>query len=112
MSNTHETCRHKVYRLDCVEFDALIQRARDRCEICGTTGPATKSGKLYIDHDPYLGNWAVRGLLCNSCNNRLEVNNVFRPEAALYLARAWRTESDQPRFPAPRKRGPRPSAKD
>lgn len=96
-SRTHETCRHEFYMLDCAEFERLIQRADDRCEICRISGAATKHGKLHIDHDSQLGDWAVRGLLCSQCNTRLAVDVVFSPEARAYLATPWRTIADRER---------------
>ncbi|CAM3456748.1 endonuclease domain-containing protein [Stackebrandtia soli] len=97
VSHTHETCRHEFYSMSCDEFEQLIQRANDRCEICSVPSHATKHGKLHIDHDARLGNWAVRGLLCSRCNTLLANGTVFRPEAERYLGNVWRTESSHDR---------------
>lgn len=65
----HAFClTHRQYRLNCADFEELIARATGRCEICGLPAERNHRGKLAIDHDHLLGRWAVRGLLCLSCN--------------------------------------------
>jgi hypothetical protein len=46
-------------------------------------------GVLHIDHDKALGYWAVRGLLCPSCNSRLDQGGLIGPEVDRYLANPW-----------------------
>jgi hypothetical protein len=66
---THASCQHQAYRLTCGDYDALVKRAGNKCEICRTPGIETRRGILCIDHDPRYGYFAVRGLLCDSCNH-------------------------------------------
>lgn len=80
-------CRHRSYWLSCEDFDRLRARALDRCEICGTRGSDTGHGELHIDHDPALGDWAVRGLLCSRCNTSL--HRLDSDAARAYLANPW-----------------------
>lgn len=86
----HDTCHHLHYLLSCDQFEALIAEAGNACQVCGLPGAENSQGKLFIDH---VGgwNWAVRGLLCNSCNTTLgKDNEVPRNESfARYLANPW-----------------------
>ncbi len=82
-------CRHRTYKLDCADFEALWQRAGGVCEICGRDGSETGRGILVIDHDPAVGQAAVRGLLCNRCNGRLHEGEMAGPARDRYLANAW-----------------------
>lgn len=56
---------------------------------------ANTPGALYIDHDVYAGYNAVRGLLCNRCNTRLDDPRQwpwpreYAYSAAHYLLNAW-----------------------
>jgi len=82
-------CAHRTYKLTCLEFDDLENRARGRCERCGTTG-----GQLVIDHDHARGVDAVRGLLCHGCNQHLRRvdNGRIQPDEQTrhYLSRPFR----------------------
>jgi hypothetical protein len=81
-------CSHRVYQLDCVDYDRLVDHADGRCQICSAAPEQTKHGFLVIDHDDAVGQWAVRGLLCSNCNSALPMGSA--PEwAADYLARPW-----------------------
>lgn len=84
----HETCRHKAYALTCKQYEALIARCGNRCEICRQPGGDTPRTKLHIDHDCRLGMWAVRGLLCAYCNSHPYVPEVAGRLPA-YVARSW-----------------------
>jgi hypothetical protein len=91
-----KVCHHwAVYRLRCEEYDGLLWRAQDHCEICRRPAGELYNGKLHIDHDSRLGTaWDhVRGLLCAKCNSNLRyVDNGFReptPEQRRYLDDAW-----------------------
>lgn len=86
------TCRHKDYAMTCEQFDGLLERSGQRCEICRRPGIETSHRQLYIDHDAMRGLWAVRGLLCGRCNSLLEHENEFVPAARSYLERAWYRE--------------------
>jgi hypothetical protein len=81
-------CSHRVYQLECDDYDRLVARAGGKCQICGTAPEQTKHGFLVIDHDDAVGQWAVRGLLCSTCNSALPMGSA--PEwAADYLANPW-----------------------
>jgi hypothetical protein len=91
----HETCLHRSYRLTCKEYEYLLRRSSGCCETCGLPGPENYHrprydhiGKLYIDHQPGLGMWAVRGLLCRDCNSRIRFP-WFGVRGERYLADAW-----------------------
>lgn len=90
ITNLHSTCQHKRYRMLCDEFDLLILRSGGRCEICDIPGEDSPYGRLFIDHDAWLGWWAVRGLLCGTCNSK--TGRGWRaPAVDRYLAQPWRT---------------------
>ncbi len=56
-------------------------------------GEETKSGFLCIDHDEMKGRWAVRGLLCTTCNTSLGFEYFARYETSQqYLANPFRAE--------------------
>ncbi len=84
----HETCAHRFYRLTCKDYEYLLRRSGGRCETCGLPGPENTTGKLYIDHDSDYGYWAVRGLLCRTCNSTLRYP-WFGERGTRYLANAW-----------------------
>jgi hypothetical protein len=88
----HEKCRHRAYAMTCSEFDELWARAGGRCEICAVLWYDTPHGMLHIDHNPLLGDWAVRGLLCSRCNTQLGTPGRLQGAAVdVYLAMPWRT---------------------
>lgn len=81
-------CGHKIYGLSCQDYDRLIAHARGACQICGTRPEQTGHGFLVVDHDDTVGQWAVRGLLCQDCNSSLPMGPT--PDwAAGYLAQPW-----------------------
>lgn len=90
------TCNHKHYSLTCDDFEILLQRSGQSCEICKTPGVNTGHKKLFIDHDPRQGLWAVRGLLCASCNSKLANESAFSPEAKAYLELPIRKRDAKP----------------
>lgn len=104
---SHPYCSHVNYALSCAEFDGLITLARGCCMICKEFATP-----LCVDHDHGLGRWAVRGLVCRSCNQQLRrVDSGERsPSAAIarYLADPWHLH--QPSTTAKKARV-RPSAK-
>lgn len=69
-----ERQRHvtSTYGLTADEYQALVERADGRCEVCrqapATEGPPTVR-HLHVDHDHATG--VVRGLLCHGCNSAL-----------------------------------------
>lgn len=85
----HENCRHREYRLTCLQYDRLLTRAAGRCEICAKPDHENCFGKLFIDHVTKLGKWAVRGLLCRTCNGNLHYPSRWRPEIDAYHANAF-----------------------
>jgi hypothetical protein len=91
-SADHASCtRHRKYALDCDQFDGLLERSKGRCELCGLEGSASAWGLLHIDHEHQVGRWAVRGLLCDGCNVRLQRGRRLpdTPPLRRYLANAW-----------------------
>lgn len=84
-------CSHRVYALTCDEFEALRERANDRCELCSITAEESSFGVLHIDHEGAWGWLAkVRGLLCGRCNTGLDLPTVVPPERrAAYVANAF-----------------------
>ncbi|MFG3051853.1 endonuclease domain-containing protein [Kitasatospora sp. NPDC048239] len=89
----HSSCYHVGYSLNCNEYDDLRGLAAGRCMMCSEA-----TARLYIDHDHQLGTWAVRGLICHTCNQGLRYVDAGTrhagPEVNEYLARAW--HRDQP----------------
>lgn len=99
-------CSHKRYSLSCDEFEDLLARSDHKCEICRRPGSDTGHGQLFIDHDPRLGLWAVRGLLCASCNSKLANGNAFSEAAEAYLLLPMKQRKSRPR----RTRSPNPKS--
>jgi len=85
---THIVNTHVVHLLTCAEYDDLLATARGCCMLCWRS-----DAPLCIDHDHQLGPWAVRGLLCRSCNSRLIHVDSGAREATVgvaeYLANPW-----------------------
>jgi hypothetical protein len=70
----------------------LIERSGGCCEICGAQSrPEIKGCCLAIDHEHFVGQWAVRGLLCYVCNTALRSNRRIPPDPRIqqYIASAW-----------------------
>lgn len=80
---------HRNYLLDCDGFDALWKHARGKCQICLVPPEHTPHGVLHIDHDPAVGHWGVRGLLCSRCNSTLHLTCLDPKRVAAYLADPW-----------------------
>ncbi|MEV6949934.1 endonuclease domain-containing protein [Streptomyces sp. NPDC051172] len=70
MTRGHTSCySHAKYALTCGEYEVLLLHADGHCTLC-TKQP--RAGRpLNIDHDHALGQWAVRGLVCDRCNQIL-----------------------------------------
>lgn len=84
----HDRCNtHRGYKLSCDQYESLLARCGQRCEICRYVNGAPGRLKMHIDHRG--PRWAVRGLLCNGCNTRLQDANAFSGAAARYLVRPW-----------------------
>lgn len=56
-----------LYGLSWEEFEALLEKQKGVCAICGTT----REGTLGVDHDHKTGK--VRGLLCKLCNRGIGI---------------------------------------
>jgi hypothetical protein len=88
-------CGHRIYQLDCEAYDRLVEHAGNRCQICQAAPDQTKHGFLMVDHDASVGQWAVRGLLCSTCNTGIPAGSS-PAWAADYLASPWwRIELDR-----------------
>ena len=85
---THVVNTHRVHLLTCAEYDDLLAMAQGCCMLCERS-----DAPLCVDHDHELGPWAVRGLLCRSCNSSLRCVDSGTKEATVsvaeYLAAAW-----------------------
>lgn len=83
------SCGHKNYHLTCHEFGALEALARGRCALCARLPVQF----LCLDHDHAVGARAIRGLVCQSCNEVLaNVDRGYRePDDRIveYLANPW-----------------------
>lgn len=82
-------CTHAAYMLTCDEYEELLNFTGNRCQVCGIPAADTDRGLLSIDHDGMLGQWAVRGLLCQPCNVKIEFPSRQVPEVDAYLAAPW-----------------------
>lgn len=88
----HWTCQHRLYRLNCAEYDELYEHAQGRCEICGIKEAFAPQRKLFIDHDHALGDAdSVRGLLCGRCNTGIDrkFKPMTGPDIDAYLSGPW-----------------------
>lgn len=87
------TCdNHKLYGLTCDDFDELLERSDNLCEICRCRAESSVRGVLHIDHGICQGRVVVRGLLCSRCNTNLGRDGYWIGELArLYLERAAMT---------------------
>lgn len=61
----------RAYGLTVADFEALIAKADNKCEICNRAVQTSRYAldSACIDHDHKTG--AVRGILCNLCNAAL-----------------------------------------
>lgn len=76
--------RHESFYLSCDEYKRLVIESSGRCRICAQHFPLNK---LAIDHDDWISDRAVRGLLCDRCNSMLgSVDNGSRPPTPSEIA--------------------------
>jgi hypothetical protein len=86
----------KKYNLTMEEYEAMVERQRGRCRLCGTENPGTngEDGHWCVDHDhsccPGKGSCGkcVRGLLCVECNvglGKFKDNPALLRAAVAYL---------------------------
>jgi hypothetical protein len=84
--------------MSCDNLNALYERAGHACEICGEP---ERPYVLNIDHEPFLGRYAVRGLLCGGCNGWLGTGSKpihnSHPDAKRYLDNPWWARPGGPR---------------
>lgn len=81
----------RTYGLTVAEYDEMKAAQGDQCAICGLTETSIhhRSGEpraLAVDHDHEMG--AVRGLLCNRCNQAIGLfgdDDVLLIAASIYL---------------------------
>ncbi|WP_331736893.1 endonuclease VII domain-containing protein (plasmid) [Streptomyces canus] len=90
----HETphrraCSHTRYKLSCAEYDELMHQADYRCQLCHRSAGETGHGHLVVDHDFRVGDWAGRGILCSTCNGKIEYTDSEDPARAAYLGNPW-----------------------
>jgi hypothetical protein len=81
-------CAHRRYLLTCAEYDELAAEYKGHCGICDVI-ERSRYGWLVIDHDPFIADWAVRGLLCTPCNTRISVGYATTEAEIAYLADPW-----------------------
>lgn len=76
--------------MSCEDYDALAASIGGSCQVC-----ATPFGEQVpqIDHDPEVGPWAVRGMLCTRCNTGL--GSATDDRVARYLADPWYIRADR-----------------
>lgn len=74
--------RRRYYGISGEEADALLAAQDGRCAICRCAHPGGR-GAWHLDHDHASG--AVRGFLCQGCNNGL---GLFRDDPARLEAAA------------------------
>lgn len=88
MTPQHPSCYHVSYSLSCDDYDDLLRIANGQCQVCEKANP-----RPFIEHDHALGQWAVRGLVCHVCNQRLRHvdagDKPATPAIARYLASPW-----------------------
>lgn len=87
---TYYPCAHKKYLLTCEQFDQMLMVHQGHCPLCGQHQSCTSRGLLVVDHDHRYGMWAVRGVICQPCNTRIEWGAYSRmPRVEAYLANPW-----------------------
>lgn len=86
--------RRYNYGISRREYEAMLRAQGGGCAICGAEPTLEKGGRLYVDHCHTTG--AIRGLLCQPCNQGL---GQFRDTPALLeaaIAYLQRAQSDIP----------------
>lgn len=59
----------RKYGISVDEYNELLRKANNKCEICGSDGSNGHHGKLCVDHCHDTGR--IRGILCDPCNKKL-----------------------------------------
>jgi hypothetical protein len=90
--------RKRLYGIDREQFDALVRKARNGCQICGRRFRKAPRLGPHTDHDHVTGK--VRGVLCGYCNrmlgNALDSPRILRRGAA-YLEKTKHKSSRKKR---------------
>lgn len=86
----HVKCEtHRQYALTCEQYEGLLARSGVVCERCGAGPETCVWGKLAIDHDASVGQWAVRGLLCTECNTNMRRIQGGDQSLRRFIDNAW-----------------------
>jgi len=77
------SARKCKYGLTPIQYDQMVEDQKGVCKICGKENKDVKA--LAVDHDHITGK--VRGLLCRTCNTKLNVveDIEFNQKAFAYL---------------------------
>ena len=71
------------YGITLETYNALVERAGARCEICGCYSVKHKQTHLHLDHNHRTGQ--ARGILCHLCNRGL---GYFQDDPGLLIKAA------------------------
>jgi len=85
-SNRRRNYLKRVYSLTSEEYSSLLVRQNHCCAICGRDRPTGGQANFSVDHDHKTG--AIRGLLCDPCNQAiglLKDNPAIAESLADYL---------------------------
>jgi Recombination endonuclease VII len=86
--SAHGRCAtHRHYKLSCSQYEELLALSGGGCQICAFPASEMPQGRLHIDHAG--ADWAVRGLLCISCNSQLGTYDCDWIPGRDFKARAW-----------------------
>jgi len=67
------------------QYDAMFRGQNGMCAICGTPPQGgIRSKYLHVDHDHGTG--SIRGLLCVSCNTKLDWTMKYKSQIDSYLS--------------------------
>jgi 5-methylcytosine-specific restriction endonuclease McrA len=84
-----DTHRQRTYGVSPEDYEAMMLEQERSCGICKRPFEGMASRSIHIDHDHQTG--AVRGILCQNCNNGAALlldNPDLILEACCYIARA------------------------
>lgn len=87
--NVRKSDRKRNYGITHEQFEQLLIKQNFNCAICQNKLILAEKRKMHVDHDHATG--AIRGLLCNNCNNGLghfKDNNEYLKNAIKYLTKS------------------------